>query len=69
MAKEIIKGGEFLIRESKAEDVFIPEEFDEEQTDDRTVLYRISSTRSYSKHRSNRQYGRRIDAFFIEKSR
>jgi len=31
MAKEIIKGGEFLIRESKAEDVFIPEEFDEEQ--------------------------------------
>lgn len=31
MAEEIIKGGEFLIRETKAEDVFIPEEFDEEQ--------------------------------------
>ena len=26
-----IKGGEFLIRETKAEDIFIPEEFDEEQ--------------------------------------
>jgi alkylation response protein AidB-like acyl-CoA dehydrogenase len=31
MAEEIIKGGEFLIRDTKAEDVFIPEEFDEEQ--------------------------------------
>ncbi|GAB4320822.1 MAG: acyl-CoA dehydrogenase family protein [Bacteroidales bacterium] len=29
--QELIKGGEFLIRETKAEDVFIPEEFDEEQ--------------------------------------
>lgn len=32
MAKEnILKGGEFLIRESEAKDVFIPEEFTEEQ--------------------------------------
>lgn len=29
--KEAIKGGEFLIRESQAQDVFIPEEFSEEQ--------------------------------------
>lgn len=29
--KEAIKGGEFLIRETKAQDVFIPEEFSEEQ--------------------------------------
>ncbi len=29
--KEAIKGGEFLIRESEAQDVFIPEEFSEEQ--------------------------------------
>jgi len=29
--KEIIKGGEFLIKETDAKDVFIPEEFDEEQ--------------------------------------
>ena len=28
---DIIKGGEFLIKETKAQDVFIPEEFDEEQ--------------------------------------
>ena len=28
---EAIKGGEFLIKETKAENVFIPEEFDEEQ--------------------------------------
>lgn len=28
---EVIKGGEFLIKETKAENVFIPEEFDEEQ--------------------------------------
>lgn len=28
---ELIKGGEFLIRETEAKDVFIPEEFDEEQ--------------------------------------
>jgi alkylation response protein AidB-like acyl-CoA dehydrogenase len=30
-SKKVLKGGEFLIAESKAEDVFIPEEFDEEQ--------------------------------------
>ena len=29
--KELLKGGEFLIKETKAEDIFIPEEFDEEQ--------------------------------------
>jgi alkylation response protein AidB-like acyl-CoA dehydrogenase len=29
--KKAIKGGEFLIRDTKPEDVFIPEEFDEEQ--------------------------------------
>ncbi len=29
--KEALKGGEFLIKESEAEDVFIPEEFSEEQ--------------------------------------
>jgi len=31
MAAEIIKGGEFLIKETLATDIFIPEEFDEEQ--------------------------------------
>ncbi|HNW99177.1 MAG TPA: acyl-CoA dehydrogenase family protein [Bacteroidales bacterium] len=30
-SKKVLKGGEFLLRESKAADVFIPEEFDEEQ--------------------------------------
>ena len=30
-SKDVIKGGEFLIKETKAENVFIPEEFDEEQ--------------------------------------
>lgn len=30
-SKKVLKGGEFLVAESKAEDVFIPEEFDEEQ--------------------------------------
>jgi alkylation response protein AidB-like acyl-CoA dehydrogenase len=29
--EDIIKGGEFLIKETNAQDVFIPEEFDEEQ--------------------------------------
>lgn len=29
--KDVTKGGEFLIKETKAESVFIPEEFDEEQ--------------------------------------
>jgi alkylation response protein AidB-like acyl-CoA dehydrogenase len=29
--KEILKGGEFLIKETKAQDVFIPEDFTEEQ--------------------------------------
>lgn len=29
--KKTIKGGEFLIRETKAEEIFIPEQFDEEQ--------------------------------------
>ncbi|MFC2114406.1 acyl-CoA dehydrogenase family protein [Bacteroidota bacterium] len=29
--KKLMRGGEFLLRETKAEDVFIPEEFDEEQ--------------------------------------
>ncbi len=28
---KVLKGGEFLIKESKADDIFIPEEFDEEQ--------------------------------------
>jgi alkylation response protein AidB-like acyl-CoA dehydrogenase len=28
---DVIKGGEFLIKETKAENVFIPEDFDEEQ--------------------------------------
>ena len=28
---QLIKGGEFLLKETKAENVFIPEEFDEEQ--------------------------------------
>ena len=27
----ILKGGEFLIKETEAKDIFIPEEFDEEQ--------------------------------------
>lgn len=31
VAKKTIKGGEFVIRETSYEDVFIPEEFDEEQ--------------------------------------
>jgi alkylation response protein AidB-like acyl-CoA dehydrogenase len=31
MAEEKIKGGEFLIRDSSPEEIFIPEEFDEEQ--------------------------------------
>ena len=29
--EKVLKGGEFLIRETKATEVFIPEEFDEEQ--------------------------------------
>ena len=29
--KKALKGAEFLIRESEPEDIFIPEEFDEEQ--------------------------------------
>ena len=29
--KKSIRGGEFLIRETSCEDIFIPEEFDEEQ--------------------------------------
>jgi len=29
--KKVLKGGEFLIRETEAKDIFIPEEFDEEQ--------------------------------------
>ena len=29
--KSAIKGGEFLVRETNAQDVFIPEEFSEEQ--------------------------------------
>jgi alkylation response protein AidB-like acyl-CoA dehydrogenase len=31
MSKETIKGAEFIIRETKAEDIFIPEQFSEEQ--------------------------------------
>ena len=31
MSKKSIKGGEFLITETEANDIFIPEEFDEEQ--------------------------------------
>lgn len=31
MSEDLIKGGEFLVRETKASEVFIPEEFDEEQ--------------------------------------
>jgi len=31
MDSSVLKGGEFIIKESKAEDVFIPEDFDEEQ--------------------------------------
>ena len=30
-AKLALRGGEFLIKDSEAADVFIPEEFDEEQ--------------------------------------
>ena len=29
--KKVLKGGDFLIRETEAKDIFIPEEFDEEQ--------------------------------------
>ena len=29
--KKAIKGGEFIVRESEASDIFIPEEFSEEQ--------------------------------------
>jgi len=31
VAKDAIKGGEFLIRETEADEIFIPEEFSEEQ--------------------------------------
>jgi alkylation response protein AidB-like acyl-CoA dehydrogenase len=31
MSKETIKGAEFIIRETKAQDIFIPEQFSEEQ--------------------------------------
>ena len=29
--KDVLKGGEFLIKSAKIEDTFIPEEFDDEQ--------------------------------------
>jgi len=29
--KKVLKGGEFLIHETEAQDIFIPEEFNEEQ--------------------------------------
>ena len=28
---EVVKGGEFIVKETEAKDIFIPEEFDEEQ--------------------------------------
>ena len=29
--KNVLKGGEFIVKETRAEDVFVPEDFDEEQ--------------------------------------
>ena len=31
MEKEIIRGGQFIVKESKCEDIFTPEDFTEEQ--------------------------------------
>lgn len=31
LERNVLKGGEFIVKETKAEEVFIPEDFDEEQ--------------------------------------
>jgi hypothetical protein len=31
MSRRLVKGGEFLVNATKGEDVFVPEDFDDEQ--------------------------------------
>lgn len=44
--KKIIKGGEFLIKETEAKDIFIPEQYDEEQKNDCAKLPRLFRARN-----------------------
>ena len=46
--KKTIKGGEFLIKETPANDIFIPEQYDEEQKHDCSELSRLFRTRNLS---------------------
>jgi len=47
--KDILRGGQFLVKETKAEDVFTPEDFSEEQRmmRDRLGKIRIKRLRLY----------------------
>ena len=38
--KEILRGGQFLVKESKCEDIFTPEDFTEEQVRGCKRIYR-----------------------------
>lgn len=57
-----IKGGEFIIKETEARDVFVPEEFDEEQLMIKKNLRRFFTDRNISQAGGNRSAKRRLDA-------
>ena len=41
LEKDILRGGQFLVKESKCEDIFTPEDFTEEQVMMRDAVKRI----------------------------
>lgn len=66
--ENLIKGGEFLIKETDANDVFIPEEFDEEQIMIAQTCEDFLESEVFDT-RPDRCSGTRIDAQFNTKSR
>ncbi len=46
--KELLKSGEFLVRDISPEDIFIPEEFDEEQLMIAKISLRPRFTRTWN---------------------
>ncbi len=60
-AGKAITGGEFLIRKTAANDIFIPEEWNEEQRMIKKMTHDFIEQRVHPQHRSHRPAGTGLD--------
>ena len=67
-AGKAITGGEFLIRKTAAKDIFIPEEWNEEQQMIKKMTHDFIAQRVQPQHRSHRPAGARLDEKLMEEA-